>query len=255
MIKSKKKVLPKIVGIILMMVLGSSFVGCNITSDNDYKKAALETLEERYGEEFDIKQLGGTFGALNKTKKLVCYPVSSPDKFFYVEVEKDLSEVHDNYINRIMEEKLNEMLTPIAKEIFGEKVKIQSMFDHQYNEYDSLDMNVVDFMNINYRCTYVLNIFIDGGENIDKSQEAEKISIFGQKLLENNLFSTNSVNIWYTKDDEYNNVESKYYDIAFEGSIVEYYLNEDKIYNTAWFKIVDKKMHHTTEDIINSFKY
>ena len=238
-----------------MMVLGSSFVGCNITSDNDYKKAALETLEERYGEEFDIKQLGGTFGALNKTKKLVCYPVSSPDKFFYVEVEKDLSEVHDNYINRIMEEKLNEMLTPIAKELFGEEVKVQSYFAHKYNEYDSLDMNVVDFMNRNDNCTYVLSIFVRGGENIDKSIEAEKISIFGQKLLENNILSTNSVSIWYTKDDEYNNVESKYYDIIFERSVAKYYLNADKIYNTAWFEIVDKKMINTKEDIINSFKY
>ena len=238
-----------------MMVLGSSFVGCNITSDNDYKKVALETLEERYGEEFEIKQLGGTFGALNDTKKLVCYPVSSPDKFFYVEVEKDLSEVHDNYINRIMEEKLNEMLTPIAKDLFGEKVKIQSFFDNQYNEYDSLDMNVVDFMNRNDSCSYVLDIFIDGGENIDKAQETEKISMFGQKLLENNMLNRNSVNIWYLKGDEFSKVEDKYYDLTFNGEDVKYYLNEDKIYNTAWFKIVDKKMSHTIEDIINSFKY
>ena len=238
-----------------MMVLGSSFTGCSINSDTDYKEAALNSLEDKYGEEFEIKQLGGTFGALNDTKKLVCYPVSSPDKFIFVEVEKDLSEVHDNYINRIMEEKLNEMLTPIAKELFGEEVKVQSFFESRYNKYDSLDMNVVDFMNKNDRCSYVLDIFIDGGENIDKSQEAEKISIFGQKLLENNMFSENSVNIWYIKSDEYNNVESKYYNIWFEGTVVKYYLDENKIYNTAWFKIKEKKMHHKTEDIINSFKY
>ena len=238
-----------------MMVLGSSFVGCNITSDNDYKKAALETLEERYGEEFEIKQLGGTFGVLNDTKKLVCYPVSSPDKFFYVEVEKDLSEVHDNYINRIMEEKLNGMLTPIAKEIFGEKVKVQSFFDNQYNEYDSLDMNVVDFMNRNYRCSYVLAIFIDGGENIDKSQEAEKINLFGEKLLENNVLNKNFVNVWYLREGEFSKVEDKYYDLTFDGENVKYYFKEDKIYNMTWFEIVDKKMQNTIEDIINSFKY
>ena len=255
MIKAKIKTLYKIWGIILMMVLGSSITGCSIKTDNDYKKAALEKLEERYGEEFEIKQLGGTFGALNDTKKLVCYPVSSPDKFCFVEVEKDLSEVHDNYINRIMEGKLNEKLTPIAKEIFGEEVKIQSFFDNKYNEYDSLDMNVVDFMNRNNNCSYVLYIFIKDGENIDKLQEAEKINLFGEKLLESNVLSRNSVNIWYIKDEEYNNVEDRYYDIAFEGSVVKYYLDESKIYNNAWFKIVDKKMNHTIEDIINSFKY
>lgn len=42
-----------------MMVLGSSFTGCSINYGNDYKKVALETLEERYGEEFEIKQFGG----------------------------------------------------------------------------------------------------------------------------------------------------------------------------------------------------
>ena len=31
-----------------------------------------------------------------------------------------------------MEEKLNEKLTPIAKDIFGEEVKIQSFFDNKY---------------------------------------------------------------------------------------------------------------------------
>ena len=187
MIKEKLKSLYKIFGIILMMVLGSSIAGCSIKSNNDYEAVALQTLEERYGEEFEVKQIGGTFGALNDTKKLVLYPVSNPDKFFFVEVEKDLSEVHDNYINRLMEEKLNEMLTPIAKELFGEEVKVQSIFDDLYNEYDSLDMNVVDFMNNNENCSYVLDIFIDGGENIDKSQEAVKIKMFGEKLLENNF--------------------------------------------------------------------
>lgn len=59
MIKEKIKKLYKIGGIILMMVLGSSFTGCSINSGNDYKKVALETLEERYGEEFEIKQFGG----------------------------------------------------------------------------------------------------------------------------------------------------------------------------------------------------
>ena len=255
MIKAKIKTLYKIVGIILMMVLGSSITSCSMKSNSDYKKAALEKLEERYGEEFEIKQLGGTFGALNDTKKLVCYPVSSPDKFCFVEVEKDLSEVHDNYINRIMEEKLNEKLTPIAKELFGEEVKIQSFFDNKYNEYDSIDMDVVDFMNNNHNCSYVLDVFIDGGENIDKFQEAEKISVFGQRLLENNILNTNSVNIWYLKGGEYNNVESKYYNIRFEGSVVEHYLDESKIYNTAWFEVVDKKIPNTKEDIINSFKY
>ena len=105
MIKAKLKSLYKMGGIILMVVLGSSIAGCSIKSNNDYEAVALQTLEERYGEEFEVKQIGGTFGALNDTKKLVLYPVSNPDKFFFVEVEKDLSEVHDNYINRLMEVK------------------------------------------------------------------------------------------------------------------------------------------------------
>ena len=238
-----------------MMVLGSSFTGCSINSDTDYKKAALNSLENKYGEEFEIKQLGGTFGALNDTKKLVCYPASSPDKFFFVEVEKDLSEVHDNYINRIMEERLNEKLTPIAKEIFGEEVKVQSFFDDKYNKYDSLDMNVVDFMSENDRCSYVLDIFIDGGEDIDKSQEAEKIGDFGQKLLKNNILNKNFVNIWYLKGDEFSKVEEKYYDLVFYGESVEYYLKEDKIYNTASLEIKDKKVFYTIKDIEKSFEY
>ena len=238
-----------------MMVLGSSITSCSMKSNSDYKKAALEKLEERYGEEFEIKQLGGTFGALNDTKKLVCYPVSSPDKFCFVEVEKDLSEVHDNYINRIMEGKLNEKLTPIAKELFGEKVKVQSFFDNKYNEYDSLDMDVVDFMNNNHNCSYVLSIFVDGGENMDKSQEAEKIKIFGEKLLEINLLNKNFSNIWYLKNDGFSKVEEKYYYLTFDGEYVEYYLKEEKIYNTAWFEIVNKKMSTSKDDIINTFKY
>ena len=238
-----------------MMVLGSSITSCSMKSNSDYKKAALEKLEERYGEEFEIKQLGGTFGALNDTKKLVCYPVSSPDKFCFVEVEKDLSEVHDNYINRIMEDKLNEKLTPIAKEIFGEEVKIQSFFDNKYNQYDSLDMDVVDFMNKNQDCSYVLGIFIDRSESIDKLKEAEKIYLFGEELLKINILNKNFSNVWYLKKEEFLKVETQFYKIKFQGSIAEYYIDQEKIYNATWFEIVDKKMNNTIEDTINSFKY
>ena len=154
-----------------------------------------------------------------------------------------------------MEGKLNEKLTPIAKEIFGEEVKVQSFFDNKYNEYNSLDMDVVDFMNRNERCSYVLGIFIDGGEIIDKTQEAEKINLVGEKLIENNILNENYVNIWYLREGEFSKVEEIHYDLKFRGQGVKYYLDENKIYNTASIEVKDKKLVKTIDDIISSFKY
>ena len=81
--------------VIGLLVLGNKIlnkVGEKIvekSKQNNYKTKTLEILKEKYGEEFAIKQTGGTFGATRNTRKLVCYPVSNPNDSFNVEVERD----------------------------------------------------------------------------------------------------------------------------------------------------------------------
>ncbi|MGL5087431.1 MAG: hypothetical protein ACRC68_17220, partial [Clostridium sp.] len=131
------------------------------TKNKQYKETVLKLLEEKYGEPFEIMQEGGTFAATeSSTVKFICNPVSDPDKFCFVRLEKDLSGIKDDYINRIMEKKLEEYLTPKAKEIFGEEVILKPSIGGVgvQNEYTSLDMDVVEFFRLNSGESYAMDI-------------------------------------------------------------------------------------------------
>ena len=127
----------RILGGILIMSIGLNITGCsngesesendkeNVNKNKSYSEVALEALEERYGEPFELRQIGGTFGANRNTKKLICNPVSNPNTYCFVEVESDKTEVHDDYANRIMEERYAVMLEEEAKKIFDEELNIK----------------------------------------------------------------------------------------------------------------------------------
>ena len=121
----KGKILLKNLMIFISFILIMNFTGCSVLrskTDEEtmgYKDFALITLEERYGEKFEIKKVGGTFGANRDTRKLICYPVSNEDDFCFVEVERDFSDVYDNYFNRIIGKRIEEKLYNLASPIFG----------------------------------------------------------------------------------------------------------------------------------------
>lgn len=226
------------------------------TKNKQYKKTVVKLLEEKYGEPFEIKQEGGTFAATeSSTVKFVCNPVSDPDKFCFVRLEKDLSGIKDDYINRIMEKKLEEYLTPKAKEIFGEEVILKPFIGGvgAQNKYTSLDMDVVDFMKLNKGEGYSIDIFVKSDGNIDKDKEAKSIDNLINNIVSQNVMDSATFVAWYVNSTTYYDVTNKIYKLAFEEEEFEYYTDKSKTYTSSTGTIDKGVSSYSIENIRKTF--
>lgn len=249
----------KILGVIIMTTIGLTLSGCVLDKSNksnkkDYKEYALETLEKRYGEEFEIKQVGGTFAAYKDTKKLICNPISDKDQFIFVEVERDLSEVYDDYINKIMSDKLLANISEKAKEVYGENINIKLKIGGSYNKYTSIDMDVADFLKINSIEPYMMDIFIKSHGQINKDIEGEKLDRFTKYLLSGDIKNDSIIVPWYIGESEYNKVDSMYNKLDFENKMYDYYRASDELYSEGYSTIEKQKQTYNLQEIINEFE-
>ena len=254
----------RILGGILIMSIGLNISGCsngksgndneNVNKNKSYSEVALETLEKRYGEPFELKQLGGTFGATRDTKKLICNPVSNPNTYCFVEVESDKTEVHDDYADRIMEERYAVMLEEKAKKIFDEELNVKLKFNSFYDGYQYLDMDLLEFYKKNVYPEYSIDIFINSNRDIDKNAEAEKMLSFSNMVLESGLNENSGIWFWYCNEDTYDEVNESYYLSYLSGNMYEYYSDENRTYNSSFIKIRDGKLKQDINGVIDNFE-
>ena len=255
----------RILGGILIMSIGLNITGCsdgkggndneNVNKNKSYSEVALEVLEERYGEPFELRQIGGTFGAYRRnTRKLICNPVSNPNTYCFVEVESDKTEDHDDYSDRIMEERFAVMLEEEAKKIFEDEINIKLKFNSFYDGYQYLDMDLLEFYKNNVYPQYSIDIFINSNGNIDKNAEAQKMLSFSNMVLESGLNENSGIWFWYCKEDTYDEVNESYYLSYLSGEMYEYYSDENRTYNNSYIRIKDRKLEQDINGAIDNFE-
>ncbi|MBB6716895.1 hypothetical protein [Clostridium gasigenes] len=271
MAKEKLKKKYMMLGVVIMVGIGITLSGCGDkkstgSRDNEqgisdlnedgvknYKDAALKALEERYGEEFEIKQVGGTFTSRVHGKKLICNPISNPDKFCFVEVDTKSLEVYDDYTNRIMEIKLGKLLEENSKDIFGENVRIKPIFNSIYDKYEFLDMEPIEFFK-DHTLGCGIDVFIKSDGNINKSEEAIKIEIFMNKLITMGLDGNSFVIVWYSNEKVYNNIDNGFYELQLRNNPVKFYEESQNSYNSTYAEINDNKLKESVNEIEENFK-
>ncbi|MBB6716883.1 hypothetical protein [Clostridium gasigenes] len=273
MAKEKLRKKYMMLGVVLMVGIGITLSGCgdkkgNGSRDNEqgisdlnedgvknYKDVALKALEERYGEEFEIKQVGGTFTSRVHGKKLICNPISNPAKFCFVEVDPKTSEVYDDYTNRIMEIKLGELLEENSKERFGDKVRVKLEFVSVYDKHIFLDMDPIEFFKENTLAGYAIDIFIKLDGNINKSEEAIKVETFMNNLVNMGLDKNSYGIFWYCTEDVYSNLDNKYYELQFTGNTVDFYKESQNSYNRTHAEIKNNKLKESVNEIEENFNH
>ena len=244
--------------VIGLLVLGNKIlnkVGEKIvekSKQNNYKTKTLEILKEKYGEEFAIKQTGGTFGATRNTRKLVCYPVNNPNDSFNVEVKRDLSKVYDEYFNRIMEHQLEDLVTPYAKEVFGDEVIVKAYLVGMFYEY-STDMDIKEYLEEN-NIPKGLYLFINIDKNELSYEDSEKIKIFLEKIAMTCFGNDISISFFFIKPDSYVKVEEEFYNEKKSDNIWKFYLDRDKIITGAGFEIINNEVTVNLDDINNELQ-
>ena len=244
--------------VIGLLVLGNKILNkvgekiVEISKQNNYKTKTLEILKEKYGEEFAIKQTGGNFGATRNTRKLVCYPVNNPNDSFNVEVERDLSEVYDEYFNRIMEHQLEDLVTPYAKEVFGDEVIVKAYLEGMFYDY-STDMDINQYLEKN-NIPKGLYLFINIDKNELSYEDSEKIKIFLEKIAGTWFGNKSSISLFFIKPDSYVKVDEEFYNEKKSQNIVKFYLDKEKIITGGSFNIVNNEVIVGIEDINNELQ-
>ncbi|MGL5646317.1 MAG: hypothetical protein ACRDDY_00580 [Clostridium sp.] len=257
--------LKKIGILIIPIIVGFSIMGCDIVYEkvmdsvygeadmdgnrlNEYEKFALENLKRKYGEEFVIVQRGGTHGANRQTKKFLAAPKANENIPFTLEVDYEKTETIDDYINIIMEEKLAKLVEKDVKEVFGDDVNIKATMSGYFKKYDSIDMDVLEFIKVNTH-PFAIDIFIKTNEDIDKNGENKKIDKY-LKIFEN-IGMNNDIDIAfiYIKENFYYDINKDFYNSRLDSTDDSYYTNK-KNYNLKSLEYKNGKIEKNKE-----FKY
>ena len=249
-----KRLRKRLISICLSSLAVFMFVGCfnkgddEVDKPNNYKEYALQELENKYGEKFEIKQTGGTFGATNDNKKLMCYPVSDKNAWFEVQVEKDLSKVYDDYQARLLEKLVAEKLEKETREVFGEEVTIKPYITTGY-----LNDKKIDFDNFNFEeymkeegPDIVLYLFIN---RINNSQDAETIYNYVSNMNKYNMGKIFMASIYYLKEDAYKDVDKQYAMLRDRDEFYDYFLDKEVTYTNVICEMKDGVILESIEEI------
>lgn len=249
-----KRLRKMLIGLCLSSLVIFMFAGCCCKTRN-YTEFALQELNNKYGEEFAIKQKGGTFGATNNNKKLMCYPVRDETIKFEVQVKRDLSKVYDNYEARLLEQLTAEKIEKYTKEYFGEEVIIKPHVDGA--RYASENYKKIDFDNLNFEeymreqnYSVVIDIFVKGKNN---SQSPETIYNYVDNISKYGLEGIFMASVYYIKEDAYKDLERQYdklHDpVGSNGTLMDYLRSKEVMYATTISSIKDGVMDESVEEI------
>lgn len=98
------------------------FVGCGCVGQPDYTEAALEYMEQKYGQEFVYSGPWGTSYAESTTKKMLVTPdAGNGEVQILVEATEteDGFQFRDNYLALLYEDEMRQTLEQAAEEVFG----------------------------------------------------------------------------------------------------------------------------------------
>ena len=249
-----KRLRKRLISICLSSLVLFMFVGCfNKSIDkndkpNNYKEYALQELENKYGEKFEIKQTGGTFGATNDNKKLMCYPVSDKNAWFEVQVEKDLSKVYDDYQARLLEKLVAEKLEKETREVFGEEVTIKPYITTGYLNDKKIDFDTFDLG------TYIeqedpdviLNVFINRENN---NEDAAQIYNYIDSMNSYGINKDVMGIFYFLKEDCYKDLEKEYYERIGKDKFYSYFYSSERSYSRLICERKDGKVTKSIDEI------
>ena len=199
----------KVVFILMVFLSIFSMIGCE-SKDEKAAKRTVESLQEKYGQEFVVDSIGGGWGTMNNnTLKAVVKPKNDPSIKVVVEITKDLKDVYDNYLNKAIAKAAVQPITEMANSIWGEsRVHVANDTGMTYPEHSDTSMSYEQFLKLypmNWQLVEVyINCerYIDSYGNMDQQAEIDKYKAFAQKLVDHK-YMRSSISIWYITPDAY----------------------------------------------------
>ncbi|MFB6367021.1 hypothetical protein ACFCP7_23835 [Paenibacillus elgii] len=245
---------------IVMLLSLVTLMGCG----REYKDAGEKMtlyLNEKYGEEFVIENVGGGYGTgifSTDTIKAEAYPKHSPRHRFRVEITKDFSKVWDNYMNMIMADKFDEKMMKVSQEVFEQKdIWVKTHLDSGGLSFPARDLNnknisIEDYFKSEAINGLAVDLFIKSEPNVNKGRQAEKVDKLVDKILALEEFQHGFISVFYLKPSPFEHVSTEFYTV---GEALHYYTQKEMSYTHTFAKFFDAKKVYSVQEILSHFDW
>ncbi|MCP3776053.1 hypothetical protein NLX71_22585 [Paenibacillus sp. MZ04-78.2] len=243
---------------IVMLLSLVTLMGCG----QEYKDAGEKMtryLNDKYGEEFVIENVGGGYGSgvfSTDTIKAEAYPKHSPRHRFRAEISKDFSKVWDNYMNMIMADKFDAKMMKVSQEVFEQKdVWVKSYLNSGGLAFPARDLNnknmsIEDYFKAEQLYGIAIDVFIKSEPDIDKEREAEKVDQLVAKIVELQEFKNGAIDVYYLKPSSFERVSTDFFTVKVP---IDYYRQKEVSYAHTFAEISDGKKKYTVKEILSHF--
>lgn len=207
--------LKRAVGIPMTLLLLMGLFGCGGGSrEEKAEKRILEAMQEKYGKEFVLDSIGGSWGTMNNnTLKAVVRPADDNTLKVPVEITKDLKDVYDMYLNQAVARNEQPKIEAIAKQFWPDsKIVISNDTKLMYPEDNNTSMSYKEFLEKNPNNTMLIKVYVNGDPYVDnkggmnEESEMSNYKSFADLIIKAGYVSS-SVSFIYATPDMYNRFE------------------------------------------------
>ena len=148
--------------------------------DQQREDRLKELLRDKYGEEFEVREMYITGGI-----EAWCYPVDNPDVIFKIETTLDMDNISaDDYLQTIVEKQISEELQNLADEYLGESFVFADLPLGDTTNFTNPNASEIDYDSLRHYISsqnieekFFVNVFLT-----DKDDSSEKEYNFIQEI-------------------------------------------------------------------------
>ncbi|WP_310551561.1 hypothetical protein [Paenibacillus glufosinatiresistens] len=185
-----------------------SLFGCGKSRDERAADRIVEALQEKYGEEFVLDGIGGSWGTMNpNTLKAIARPKADPTLKVPVEITKDLKQIYDQYLNQRVARSNEPKIQELARKHWPD-ARIVNVNDTRlaYPESSDTSMTYPEFLKQNPSNTLLVKVYLDASGyvdpkgNMDQEAEIAKYLAFAEELAASGYVSSRISWVYLTPD-------------------------------------------------------
>lgn len=200
-----KRILRSSLLVLIICVLTITGVACQkpMTTE-DRKERMKELLKDKYGEEFEIRELYNT----GKVEAW-CYPVSNPTMVFKADTTIEMEEIsQDDYLQSLVGRQIDVELQPYASRAFGECIVFSHILLGSTNGFPSPNANTISLDRLieyehknNYGDSIHIYIFVNINKSKNKiKEEFSFVNEIGEMIRNEKLPSSTKLFIFFGDD-------------------------------------------------------
>ncbi|MCL6606445.1 MAG: hypothetical protein K6T94_26605 [Paenibacillus sp.] len=202
------KLIRRAVLISMAFLMLLSLFGCGKPRDERAAEEILKSMQEKYGEEFVLEGIGGSWGTMNNnTLKAIVRPKGDPTIKVPVEITKDLKQIYDQYLNQRVARNEEPKIQDLARKYWPDaRIDIANDTRLTYPVENDTSMPYAEFLKLYPMNTQLVTIYLNGSNYMDEQgrmnqeDELDKYLKFAEILTEHGYLSSTVTWVFLTPE-------------------------------------------------------